>query len=431
MKPAVKQEHSEAFLKQRRFMVMIPILVFPFLMMLFWILGGGSGKTATAAARVQGINTQLPGAENTEDSSMDKMAFYNQAQQDSIARTNSGRNDPYRLTDSAGVGPTNNRDPQQGISMGLAGSAGPAYNGGAGTDPNEEKIRQKLAALNANLNAGTGAGSAPTELYRRNPEQGTSRADIDRLEALMGSVQSSGAAADPEMAQINGVLGQILDIQHPERVQQRLRATSARNMGKVYAVTSVRPDDAITSLDDNLKSSARHPPQNGFYSINDEPKDDGQNTIAAVMHETQTLITGSVVKLRLVNDIFINGKMIPRNTFIFGMATVAGERLGIDINSVRYKNSIYPVKLSVFDLDGMDGIYIPDAISRNVAKQSGDNAIQNLSIPTLDPSIGTQAMGAGLEAAKSLIGQKVRLIKVIVKAGYQILLKDDKQKDDQ
>jgi hypothetical protein len=35
----------------------------------------------------------------------------------------------------------------------------------------------------------------------------------------------------------------------------------------------------------------------------------------------------------------------------------------------------------------------------------------------------------GIEAAKSLISRKVKLIKVVVKSGYQVLLYDEKQKN--
>lgn len=87
-----------------------------------------------------------------------------------------------------------------------------------------------------------------------------------------------------------------------------------------------------------------------------------------------------------------------------------------------------PVALSVYDMDGMAGIYIPGAITRDVAKQSTDNALQSVALNSLDPSIGAQAASAGIETAKTLISKKVKLVRVTVKAGYQILLKDNNNK---
>ena len=85
------------------------------------------------------------------------------------------------------------------------------------------------------------------------------------------------------------------------------------------------------------------------------------------------------------------------------------------------------MQLSVYDLDGMEGIYIPGAITRDVAKGSADRALQGI-INTLGPSLGAQAASAGIEAAKTLLTKKVKQVKVTVKAGYQVLLKDDGQK---
>jgi hypothetical protein len=79
-------------------------------------------------------------------------------------------------------------------------------------------------------------------------------------------------------------------------------------------------------------------------------------------------------------------------------------------------------------MDGLSGIHIPGAITRDVAKQSADRSMQTIGLTSLDPSWQAQAAGAGIEAAKTLVSRKVKLIKVTVKAGYQVLLRDEKQK---
>jgi hypothetical protein len=72
----------------------------------------------------------------------------------------------------------------------------------------------------------------------------------------------------------------------------------------------------------------------------------------------------------------------------------------------------------------MEGIHIPGAITRDVAKQSADNSLQNIEMTSIDPSLKVQAANAGINAAKSLLTKKVKLVKVTVKAGYRILLKE-------
>ena len=64
-----------------------------------------------------------------------------------------------------------------------------------------------------------------------------------------------------------------------------------------------------------------------------------------------------------------------------------------------------------------------------MAKASADRSIQTLGVTSLSDSWGAQAVGVGVEAAKGLFSKKVKLIKVVVKAGYQVLLYDEKQKN--
>lgn len=167
---------------------------------------------------------------------------------------------------------------------------------------------------------------------------------------------------------------------------------------------------------------------NGFFGVNDTPiESEVQNGIEAVVHETQTVVNGAVIKIRLLNDVYISEQLISRENFIFGIASLNNERLEVNINSIRNEHSLFPVKLEVYDMDGLPGIYIPGAITRDVAKQSTDNALQSVALNSLDPSIGAQAAAAGIETAKTLLSKKVKLIKVQVKAGYKILLKDNNQ----
>jgi hypothetical protein len=64
---------------------------------------------------------------------------------------------------------------------------------------------------------------------------GTSRGEseeIKKLEGLM-STMSTPPEPDPELQQLGGMLENILDIQHPQRVQERLKQTSESKKGKI------------------------------------------------------------------------------------------------------------------------------------------------------------------------------------------------------
>lgn len=383
--------------KKGRFLLVLPILVLPFIAMLFWSLGGGTAGKDVAKANT-GFNAMLPKGGGTQQE-LDKMAFYQKAQADSAKLQQDKQNDPnYRPELYAGYGST-------GMNTSVYGSPGDPYAG---------RIQSQLQQMEWEL----GRSSQPFGQQRGySPE-------LSQLEQMMG-MMNQPQAPDPEMEQLNGMLENILDLQYPERIAERQKAQSKAKRGQVFAVSTSGAEPNSTLL---VASADAPNGSNEFYTLSNGRKVE-QNAVQAVIAETQTLVNGSTVKMRLLNDIFINGVRIPRDNFIYGIASLQGERLEIEINSIRFERSLFPVQLAVYDLDGLNGVMIPGAITRDVAKENTDRSLQNIGIGSLDPSLGAQAASAGIEAAKSLIGKKVKLIRVVVKAGYQVLLRDEKQKE--
>jgi hypothetical protein len=105
-----------------------------------------------------------------------------------------------------------------------------------------------------------------------------------------------------------------------------------------------------------------------------------------------------------------------------------GERLTVDITSIQFNNSIYPVALSLYDVDGLEGIYVPGAIARDAAKKSSGQTLQEVQLNSLDPSLEVQAASVGIEAAKGMLTKKTRLIQVTAKAGYKVFLVNNNMK---
>lgn len=411
--------------QQKKFLLALPLLVAPFLTLAFWALGGGQGSAQAAAQPRAGLNLKLPDAHNGRDD-RDKMSYYDQAARDSLKRKEQMGNDPYHHSDSVpALAYTNGTMPgNPGIGTNI--STGMGYR-----DPNEAKVYEKLQALQQAMNQPQQPAFTPQQQPYSNTAPTMNPADIDRLEKMMKTMQQPGSeTGDPETAQLNSMLEKILDIQHPDRIEEKIKQKQEDRKGQVYAVAGTAERDKITALE--VRPDKNNQAISGFFGLDDSASnEEAQNAISAVIHEDQTLVSGATVKLRLTDAIQVNGITIPRDNFIYGTAQLDGERLSIRISSLRYKKSLFPVQLSVFDIDGMDGIYIPGAITRDVAKQSADRSLQSIGLTSFDPSIGAQAASAGIEAAKTLISKKVKLVKVFVKAGYKVLLRDEKQKDGQ
>lgn len=404
--------------RQKRLAAFLPLFIVPFITLIFWTLGGGRiDKNKTEEDTKSKVNMEIPDANFEKKQPSDKMSFYAQALLDSAKKKELSQNDPY----------INQPGSPQSTSLGAFYNtpAIGAYGGGNYTDPNEAKIYGKLNELNSVLNQPTppvvpAYGAMDTKSF------GQSNLDLERLQGMMNMMQEGQqTSGDPEMQQINGLLEKILDIQHPDRAQEKLNTIQAKNRGQVYAVSANVEENPISIIEKTEGAKKRQ--SNGFYGLNETRDVAENNSITAVVHDNQTIVSGSIVKLRLVTDIMIGNELIPKDNFLFGQATISGERLKIEINSIRYNNSIYPVKLTVYDLDGMDGVHIPGAISRDVAKESGTDVMQGLGINSFDPNLATQAASAGIELSKNLIKRKVKLVKVTLKSGYRLLLKDNKQ----
>lgn len=419
-------------LRQRKLFFVAPLLTLPFVTLLFWLLGGGKLETTNAQSLPEkGFNIQLPNPKFEETTSLDKMSYYNEAALDSLKLDELIKKDPNYVRHSFLEDSTEMANRIIGDRRDLKKETG-ALNAAIYPDSHEEKVYAKLAALQKVINQPV----PMPEQQRTAIEYGDSDVsvihskDVDRLEQMMQSMNESDTE-DPELQKLSGMLENILDIQHPARVEEKLRKTSEANRGQVFSISTKAKDNSATLLRNTTNSIASGIAQepNAFYSFEETQKTENpQNAVEAVVHETQTVVNGSTVKLRLANAIFINGVLIPKDHFLYGIASLKGERLAIAINSLQHNSSIFPVDLAVYDRDGLAGIYIPGAISRDVVKASADRSIQTLGITSLDDSWGAQAAGMGIETAKNLLSKKVKLVKIILKAGYQVLIYDESQK---
>src|SRR5260221_9632246 len=84
-KKQMKSEvRSQAFLRKRKMLIVLPLLVIPFLTMAFWAMGGGKGNYEQKQSSVSGLNLNLPDSKQKEDKLLDKLSFYGKADKDSI-----------------------------------------------------------------------------------------------------------------------------------------------------------------------------------------------------------------------------------------------------------------------------------------------------------------------------------------------------------
>jgi len=310
--------NNTKFERQKKLLLVLPFLVLPFAVMFFWALGGGTAAQAQEASGItKGLNVQLPGAHLKNDSSENKLSFYEQAEKDSLKFQQARKDDPNYKGDTTGN--TSKRDSlnrhdtgivprSYGNNIGSSFSGRSLSNSRAALATDESEIDQKLALLNKQINQ-------PPAPVANNLNTG-SNSDSE-LNQLRASIQKMSNNPDPQMEQLSTMLDKIQEIQNPGLAQQKMKAESEKNRGQVFAVSSGKRDDPVSTLDNGLQTGPLSNQQHGFYSLDNSVGDvDPQNAIVAVIHKSQTIVSGSVVTLRLVNDIYINGVLIPKDNLL-------------------------------------------------------------------------------------------------------------------
>lgn len=158
----------------------------------------------------------------------------------------------------------------------------------------------------------------------------------------------------------------------------------------------------------------------------------GMNTIPACISESQTLEQGGQVKLRLLAPLQAGSITVPANSLVTGTADIRGERLDILVSSIEYAGNIIPVQLATYDIDGQRGIFVPGSESRTAAKEVLGDVSQGMGgsisfAGSAGQQVAMDLTRGVLQGGTRFISQRVKAVKVKLKAGYKVLLVTKKQ----
>lgn len=395
--------------RERKFLIALPLLTLPFLCLTFWVLGGGKG--VEQREQQKGLNMMLPEA-RIEATSPDKMESYKQAERKASQVREQIRMDPFA------------NDLPEKVDTLLNFPLGSEHKNTL--LETENAVQEKLADLQKLITQ-----PELNEVHvveKKQPLEGGIRQeavlvdpDLKRLESMMSAVIAP-EMKDPEMERIDSMLDKLLDVQHPQRVQERL---SQANVLEREAVFAVSLDRGAPQAKDFYESVYPNREQNGFYGLENEREMPFSTILPAISAQVtidQEVVSGASIELELTQSVFIQGIEFPKGTRVTGMCSLNGERLNIEVASIRSDNLIIPVSLQAIDLDALPGIKIPNAITRDAVKQGAGDGMQSLNAMGMSSSWEAQASMAGMETIKGIISKKAKLVKVTVKAGHPLLL---------
>ncbi len=250
------------------------------------------------------------------------------------------------------------------------------------------------------------------------------QARIDELEVENAMVQQSQHPNEMElMEQSYKLAAQYLGTGNGG--QQAVIVDEPEKDRKVMPVNQVNRNvvSSLSASTDNTRS---------FSTAVGTKRTNFKNTISACVATDQSVTDGQSVRLRTLEPMWIGNSLLPKNTAIVGVARLQGERLEIKIENIEALGCIMEVDLSVYDSDGQEGINIPNSMESDALHEIGANMGSTMgSSINLTTNAGAQLasdVGKGLiNGVSQYLNKKLRTVKVHLKSGYKIMLKQNEQ----
>lgn len=408
-----KRELTPQQIQQRRKMIVFPLMFLAFAGCMYLIFAP-SGKEDVNVESVGGFNADIPLP--AEDGIIaDKQKAYEQAmmnrkQQDKI----------QSLQDFGFTGDDETEEPQAEIDL----------------MPEEDPKPQRGGGASYSANAYRDINRQLSTFYETPPvdeEKEDLKRQVAELTDRLQQQQNATPTADDQMALLeksyelaakymNGGQGQVAQVPVTGGIDRKPDAVA------VQAIRETTVSGLRQPMSDADFIRAYSQPRNyGFNTAVGTGYAMGRNTVAACIHQDQTLTDGQAVKLRLLEPMQAGNIVVPKNTLVAGTAKVQGERLDILVSSIEYAGNIIPVELAVFDTDGQKGLSVPSSMEQEAFNEAMANIGSGLGTSiSFARSAGQQvAMDVTrglLQGTSGYLAKKFRTVKVKLKAGYKVML---------
>ena len=407
-----KRELTPQQVQQRRKMIVFPLMFLAFAGCMYLIFAP-SGKEDVNVESVGGFNADIPLP--AEDGIIaDKQKAYEQAvisrkQQDKIQ---SLQDFGFTLDDDT-------EEPQEEINLMPEEDPKPQRGGGTSSRAAYRDINRQLSTF-----------------YETPPvdeEKEELKRQVAELTDRLKQQQNATPTADDQMALLeksyelaarymNGGQGQVAQVPVTGGIERKPDAVA------VQAIRETTVSGLQQPMSDADFIRAYSQPRNyGFNTAVGTGYAMGKNTVAACIHQDQTLVDGQAVKLRLLEPMQAGNIVVPKNTLVAGTAKVQGERLDILVSSIEYAGNIIPLELAVFDTDGQKGLSVPSSMEQEAFNEAMANIGSGLGTSiSFAQSAGQQvAMDVTrglLQGTSGYLAKKFRTVKVKLKAGYKVML---------
>ena len=243
-------------------------------------------------------------------------------------------------------------------------------------------------------------------------------AELDRD---LNNARSKGAAN----------IGAVADAQDSIAVAAQAAAQAAKGKAVKMEENAVR--ELSEDAENNIVVKKSKDDSDYFNTLSRNEKN--SNLIKAIIDEEIKAVEGSRVRLRLLDDIEVNGTLLTKGSYLY--ATMSGfgqQRVKGKVESVLIGDEILKIGLSIYDTtDGLEGLYVPASSFRETAKEIGSSAMQsNMNMNSMgNGNSMTQMAGQALQNAyqrtSNAISKAIKKNKVRIKYGTQVYLVNSKK----
>ena len=220
-----------------------------------------------------------------------------------------------------------------------------------------------------------------------------------------------------------------------EKIQRQKKAAMAKKRKRISEQTGKditekeEVEDKKVTTSPSIVEKKTEPKKNkGFKPMGGKGANNSSHSIRAVIHgEQKDITTASQVKIRLLDNVNVAGISIPRNTMVYAKASFTANRILLNIESIAYNDNVYPFDAQIYDVDGFEGLYIPDNAVNDAGKETTSNTLsgEGVGITTTQRAL-SKIITTTSSAVKSAASNKIRETKVTLPANYKIIIKQKK-----
>ncbi len=393
---------KKKFIQQPKFI--IPLILLPFIIGTYYFFFRDEAPSTTTAkaqttllptetkASSEGINTSLPAA--TDQKTSNRLEAYKSLLEKATSDSKlNGLEESFDLTDqeSASKRQTDsiNKRLQEQTTKALALA--------------EIKDKQRKAIEQASQ-------TRAALLSLKQPKKNPSPARASRTKPKPTTTKTKD-----EMATFKKQMRYLDSLQNPQRYQ-------------TPTVAKVAKKDSAYSISRNPHTSSSN---DSFF--NTVKADLNKTLISAILDEGIKAWEGSRVRIRLLEPIFINGRLLAKGQYLYGICQgFSAQRLKITVSSVVIQDEILPIDITLYDNDGIEGIYIPASSFRTFTKELGSSAISGN--PNLNDQSGArnntqllyQSISRSVQSSTRAIQKALRKNKARLKYNTKVYLVNSK-----